>query len=185
MSAKHEFTSLLLAWQQGDEQALQKLSPFVYQELRRLAGRAMAGEGAGHTLQTTALVHEAYVRLVDAEVDFQGRHHFFALAARMMRRILVDHARAKRRVKRGGNESPVDLEVAAHIAAGSGGTDILELDEALTKLAENDPRLAEAVELIYFGGLSYDEAAAELGISRSVLGEDLKFAKAWLKNAMS
>lgn len=184
MTDKQEFTSLLLAWQRGDDGALEALSPYMYAELGRLAGRAMAGEAAGHTLQTTALVHEAFLRLVDAEVDFQGRQHFFTLAARMMRRILVDHARARRRAKRGSGQRPLDIDVAAEIAAGS-EADILEVDEALTKLADNDPRLAQTVELVYFGGLSYDEAAAELGISRSVLGEDLKFAKAWLRKAMS
>jgi RNA polymerase sigma factor (TIGR02999 family) len=177
-------TTLLAAWQSGDQAALEELSPYIYQELRRLAGRAMAGETPGHTLQTTALVHEAFVRLVDAEVDYSGRQHFFTLAARMMRRILVDHARGKRRDKRGGGQRPASLDTAVDVADGD-AISIIELDEALEKLAAHDARMAEAVELIYFGGLSYEETAETLGISRTAVFEDLTFAKAWLKNAMS
>jgi RNA polymerase sigma factor (TIGR02999 family) len=188
VSDRDQVTNLLIAWQGGDEAALERLSPYVYKELRRLAGRAMEGEGAGHTLQTTALVHEAFVRLVNAEVDYQGRQHFFALAARMMRRILVDHARTKRRAKRGSGEAHVPLDAALDREAGDSATDsatVIELDDALTKLAGFDARMAETVELIYFGGLSYEETAAALGVSRAAVFEDLRFAKAWLKNAMT
>lgn len=186
MSDKDQVTNLLIAWQGGDQAALEPLSGYVYEELRRLAGRAMRGEAPGHTLQTTALVHEAFVRLIDADVDFRGRQHFFALAARMMRRILVDHARAKRRAKRDSGGPLLTLG-----AAESGADDsvdpvaVIELDDALTKLGEIDPRLAKVVELIYFGGLSYDEAAAALDVSRTAMFEDLKFARAWLREAMS
>jgi len=184
VSDERNVTSLLIAWQAGDRNALEQLSPYIYQELRRLAGRAMAGESSGHTLQTTALVHEAFVRLVDAEIDVRGRQHFFMLAARMMRRILVDHARAKRRDKRGGGQRPSSLDTAIGVSDDE-SISIIELDEALEKLGQHDPRMAEAVELIYFGGLSYDETAAALGISRTAVFEDLTFAKAWLKNAMT
>jgi RNA polymerase sigma factor (TIGR02999 family) len=188
VSNKDQVTNLLIAWQGGDESALEQLSPYVYQELRRLAGRAMEGESSGHTLQTTALVHEAFVRLVDAEVDYRGRKHFFAIAARMMRRILVDHARAKRRAKRGGREVHVPLDAGGDVETEPAATDlasVLELDDALTKLAAFDSRMADTVELIYFGGLSYEEAADTLGISRTAVFDDLRFAKAWLRNAMT
>ena len=184
MEEQDQVTSLLIAWQGGDDAALERLSPYVYQELRRLARRAMDGESAGHTLQTTALVNEAFVRLVGADVDFRGRQHFLALAARMMRRILVDHARAKRRAKRGRGEPHVSLDAVADSAPADSAS-VIELDDALTKLAAFDARIAEVVELIYFGGLSYDEAATALGTSRTAVFEDLRFAKAWLKNALS
>jgi RNA polymerase sigma factor (TIGR02999 family) len=179
-------TNLLIAWQGGDQAAFDQLSPYVYRELRRLASRAMRKEPAGHTLQTTALVHEAFIRLVDADVDYASRHHFMALAARLMRRILVDHARGKQRGKRGGGTPVLSLDPGA--AEPEDPTDpiaVIELDDALTKLAEREPRLAEVVELIYFGGLSYEETAAALGISRTAVFEDLKFAKVWLRQAMS
>jgi RNA polymerase sigma factor (TIGR02999 family) len=186
VSDKNEVTNLLIAWQGGDQAALEQLSAYVYQELRRLASRAMRGEGAGHTLQTTALVHEAFVRLIDADVDYRGRQHFFALAARMMRRFLVDHARAKRRGKRDSGGPLLTL------GAAEGGAEdafdpaaVIELDDALTKLGEIEPRLVKVIELIYFGGLSYDEAAAALETSRTAMFEDLKFARAWLRDAMS
>jgi RNA polymerase sigma factor (TIGR02999 family) len=184
MTEHEDITGILAAWQAGDRAALDKLLPLVYSELRRLAGRAMAGEGAGHVLQTTALLHEAYERLIDADVKLEDRRHFFALAARVMRRVLVDHARAKRSEKRGGGVRHETLNPSIAIEGESPLT-ILELDDALGKLAEQDPRLAEAVELVYFGGLSYEEAAAELGVSRTALFEDLTFAKAWLRRAMS
>lgn len=179
-----DITRLIVAWKSGDDAALQELSPHIYDELRRLAGHAMRGENSGHTLQTTALVHEAYVRLTGADLNVEDRQHFFALAARMMRRILVDHARAKRRVKRGSGQVNMTLDLSA-ISSDDDDITIIELDEALNQLNERDPNMANAVELVYFGGLSVEQAAKELGMSRSVLYEDLKFAKAWLRKAMS
>lgn len=184
MNDKDQVTSLLLAWQGGDEGALDELSPFVYRELHRLAGFAMAGEASGHTLQTTALVNEAFLRLVSADVEYLGRQHFIALAARMMRRVLVDHARGKHRAKRGSGVAPLPLTENEHGAA----VDLegmLELDDALEKLAEFDANLADIVELVYFGGLSYDEVAALRDVTRTAVFEDLRFAKAWLRKAMS
>lgn len=176
-------TQLLADWRRGNTAAYERLSAVVYDELRRIASRLMAGERAGHTLQPTALVNEAYLELLDASADVQDRQHFFALAARIMRRTLVDHARGKQRIKRGGDQ------VAITLTTGLGSTndisDVLELDDALTQLAEHDPALTQAVELIYFGGLTYEQTATELGVSRTALVADLKFAKTWLRRAMS
>jgi RNA polymerase sigma factor (TIGR02999 family) len=180
---RDQVTNLLSAWQGGDESALAQLSPYIYRELHRLAARAMDGEAAGHTLQTTALVHEAFVRLVGADVDFSGRQHFFALAARMMRRILVDHARTRRRSKRGSGQVHLSLD-AVEAGGGEDLSSVIELDEALGRLAEIDNRAADVIELIYFGGLSYEETAAALDISRTAVVEDLRFARAWLRKAM-
>lgn len=184
VSDKEQVTNLLLAWQGGDEDALEELSPFVYRELHRLAGYAMAGESAGHTLQTTALVHEAFVRLFSADIEYEGRHHFFALAARMMRRILVDHARGRQRKKRGSGERPLPLAEDSQGAAVQLDS-MLELDDALGRLTEFDSKLAETVELVYFGGLSYNDIATMRDTSKTAVFEDVRFAKAWLRKAMS
>lgn len=183
MDDRRSVTVLLNGWQAGDGAAFDALSAIVYDELRRIAGRLMAGEKDGHTLQATALVNEAFISLADGEVSVSDRQHFFALASRVMRRALVDHARSKQRIKRGGDQVAVTLKTA--VSATDDAMDVLELDDALTKMAEEDPRLVQAVEMIYFGGLSYDETAAELGISRTALVRELKFAKAWLRRAMS
>ena len=183
MNSRRDVTSLLSAWQAGDEGALDQVSPFIFEELRRLARHHMGGEKPGHTLQTTGLVNEAFMRLVGGEFDYQSRSHFFALAARMMRQILVDHARGRRREKRGGGQRNLTFDEGAHLDAGAPQT-ILEVDEALTRLATHDSRMAQGVELVYFGGLSYEETAEVLGVSRSTLANDLKFAKAWLKEAL-
>jgi RNA polymerase sigma factor (TIGR02999 family) len=181
MTDNGDITGLLADWQQGDAQALERLSPLVYQELRRVAQRYMASESSGHTLQPTALVNEAFLRLVDGDVDYQSRKHFYVIAARMMRRVLVDHARGKNRQKRGDGIAPVTLLEDQHSEGGNADPlPILKLNEALTKLTETDPKLAEAVELVYFGGLPIDEAAVLLSVSRSKLYDDLRFAKAWL-----
>lgn len=183
MAPEPQFTNWLNAWKSGDAAARDALLPHLYDELRRLARRAMSAEAPGHTLQTTALVHEAYLRLVQATPDISGREHFCALAARLMRRILVDHARSRDRQKRGGGQVHVSL-TAAEGVEGEQEADILVLDAALERLAAKDERMAQAVELVYFGGLSYEQTAVELGISRSTLGDDLKFARAWLRAEM-
>jgi RNA polymerase sigma factor (TIGR02999 family) len=172
-------TRLLLDWRAGDGKALDELVPHIYGELRRLARRHMSGERRGHTLQTTALVHEVYARLVDAEVTWQDRAHFYAVAARAMRRVLVDHARSKRRAKRGSGAEKISLDDAAELSF-EPGERFLDLDLALGKLAGSDARKAQVVELHYFGGLGYDEIAEVLQVSPSTVGLDLRFAKAWL-----
>lgn len=185
-SDSSDITGLLADWRGGDDGALERLSPLIYHELKRLAQRYMSRESAAHTLQPTALVNEAFLRLVDGDIDFQSRKHFYVIAARMMRRILVDHARARQREKRGAGVPNVTLLEEEHSnEADVDGLPILQLNESLTRLAEEDPRMAEAVELVYFGGLSVEETAGLLEISRSTLYDDLRFAKAWLVSAMN
>jgi len=176
---KAQITSLINAWRQGDDGALDDLVPFVYEELRRLARRQMRDEAASHTLQATALVHEAFIRLADVKLEYKSRAHFHAMAARTMRRILVDHARHRNSEKRGGGLRNLTLDEGS-IAAEQEPASILDLDQALDELAGNDEKLATAVELVFFGGLSYDEAADSMGVSRSRFAEDLRMAKAWL-----
>jgi RNA polymerase sigma factor (TIGR02999 family) len=179
-------TQLLLEWRSGRPEARDELWPLIYDELRRLAGHYMKDQAAGHTLQATALVHEAFVRLVDLEVAGESRGQFIALAARVMRSVLVDHARSKGRVKRGGERLRVTLsEQLAVAGAPDAPDDVLALDGALTRLAEIDPRKAEIVELHAFGGLTYGEIAKNLGISDSTVRADMRFARAWLKAALS
>ena len=181
MSERTAITRLLLEWRGGSERALDQLVPLVYDELRRLAARRMRGERADHTWSATDLVHEAYARLVDADIQWQDRVHFFAVASRLMRRILVDHARASARQKRGGGALRVTLDDSLQAAAGSGDSEaLLALDAALERLAEFDRRKAEAVELHYFGGLSYEETAEALGVSPATVDRELRMAKAWL-----
>ncbi len=178
-------TELLVAWSDGDQKALNDLFPLVYDELRQLARRHMRRERRGHTLRTTALVNDAYLRLVDQrQVRWQNRAHFFAIAAQMMRRILVDHARAKRYEKRGGGAAHVPLEEAAVIAQGK-EAEIIALDEALVALAEIDPRRARVVELRYFGGLSNEEIAEVLKVSPNTVTRDWNMARAWLYQELS
>lgn len=179
-------TALLHQWRQGNRASLDRLLPSVYDELLRIARGAMSRERRDHTLQTRALVHEAYVRLVEGDVPFADRAHFFALAARTMRRILTDHARGRKRVKRGENPVRVDLEHHDIAASGPAATDIdaLDLDRALTDLSLQDARKAELLELLYYGGLTYDEAAEVTGTSRAAVGRDVQLAKAWLARAL-
>ncbi len=184
MNNRNDITGLLNAWQDGDESALESLAPVVYEELRRLAGSYMRAERDGHTLQATALVNEAFMRLSNGQVDYENRKHFFVIAARMMRRVLVDHARGKNRQKRGDGVLEVTLTGDARMADEQTELPILALDEALTSLAQSDPRSASAVELVYFGGLSIDEAAEALGISSSTAYEDMRFGRAWIKKAL-
>jgi RNA polymerase sigma factor (TIGR02999 family) len=179
----HEITRLLLEWRKGDPSALDKLMPLVYAELRRLARYYMAGERPGHTLQTTALIHEAYLRLVDhQEMEWQNRAHFFAVAARAMRRILVDHARTRDAAKRGRGARKMSLEDAAALAERP--PELIALDEALSDLASVDPRKSQVVEFRYFGGLSVEETAEVLGISPVTVMRDWNTAKAWLLRAI-
>lgn len=184
MSEPQTVTQLLRAWRQGDTDAPERLMPLIYDELKRLAQHAMRGERADHTLQPTALVHEAYLRLVDADVDWQDRVHFLATAARVMRRVLVDHARSKARLKRGGDVTKVRLEEALTIGSEPSEV-VLALDEAMDRLAELDERKSRVVELHYFGGLTYDETAAALDISAATVDRDLRMARAWLYREMS
>jgi RNA polymerase sigma factor (TIGR02999 family) len=178
-----EVSQLLDAWRGGDAAALERLLPLVYDELHALARRQMRGERPDHTLQTTALIHEAYLRLCGADVAWEGRVHFLAVAAQTMRRILVDHARARSRTKRGGGAAPVTLDDAL-AAAPDRPDDLLALDEALGRLSALDERKGRAVELHYFGGLTYDETAAALGVSPATIDRELRLAKAWLYREM-
>lgn len=176
-------TALLAAWRAGDESARDRLLTGVYDELHRLASRAMDGDRPGHTLQPTALVHEAYLRLAGADVPWEDRAHFYATAARTMRRVLVDHARARGRERRGAGARAVTLEEAiAH--APSRPEELEALDEALERLGALDQRKAKAVELHYFGGLSYDEVARVLGVAPATVHRDLRMARAWLHDAL-
>lgn len=179
MSDKAKVTMLINAWHEGDAGALNELMPVVYDELHRLARRQMQGESAGHTLQATALVHEAFIRLADVDLEYKSRAHFHAMAARTMRRILVDHARRKNSAKRGGGVRNLTLEEGS-VAAEQEPASILDLDRALDELAGNDAQMALAVELVYFGGLSYDEAADSMDVSRTRFAEDLRMGRAWL-----
>ncbi len=175
-------TQLLLEWRGGSQAALDALMPVVYDELRRLAQHYMRGERPEHTLQATALVNDAYLRLVDMKVSWQDRAHFFAVAARLMRRLLVDHARAHHRAKREGGPK-VSLDDALEVSC-KPASDLLALDEALAELETFDRRKSEIVELRFFGGLSNEEVAEALGLSRSTVQRDLRLAKAWLKREL-
>ena len=174
-----EVMRLLLEWKAGRVDAADRLFPILYEELRRLARHHLRGEATGHTLQTTALVHEAYLRLTGGSVSWEGRRHFFAVAARVMRQLLVDHARSRGRAKRGGAAIPLPLEEGLFQAA-ERPADLLDLDEALNRLSSLDPRKAQVIDLLYFGGMSYDETAAVLEISPATVHRDLRLARAWL-----
>jgi RNA polymerase sigma factor (TIGR02999 family) len=180
----HEVSSLLAAWSLGDETALERLIPVVYDELRRVARRHMAGERASHTLQTTALIHEVYVRLVDVpSTSIRDRAHFFAVCARLMRNVLVDFARSRHYQKRGGGAVHVEHDEGLQVGS-TPDPDLLALDAALTELAAVDRRKGDVVELRFFGGLSVEETADALGISPETVMRDWKFAKAWLLRAL-
>lgn len=179
-----DVTKILQAWAKGDQGALERLTPLVYQELHTAARRYMARESVGHTLQPTALINEVYMRLVDfPEIDWQSRAHFVAVCARLMRRILTDHARSHKYLKRGGEAQKITLDESLH-----GGfemsTDVLVLDEAMNRLGEMDPRKSKVVELRFFGGLSVEETAEVLKISPDTVTRDWNFARAWLMREM-
>lgn len=175
-------TRLLSAWQSGDSRALERLTPLIYEELRVRARKYMRRERPGHTLQATAVVHEAFVKLVEMNVSWQDRAHFFAVAARQMRRILVDHAKNRFRDKRGGTTtgSLEEFDSFDLRPATAGDIDVLEIDEALQRLAGNNARLAEMVELHYFGGLTYQELSETLKVSEATVDREIRLAKAWI-----
>jgi RNA polymerase sigma-70 factor, ECF subfamily len=175
---------LLLSWAHGDEGALEHLIPLVYEELHRIARCCMAGEREGNSLQATALVNEAYVRLVDGKaVEWQDRAHFFAVSARVMRRILVDHARSRHYQKRGGGAAKITFDEALDVAK-EPGRDFVALDDALDALAKFDERKSRVIEMRFFGGLSVEETAAVLKVSPATVMGDWRLAKAWLRREM-
>ncbi len=177
-SKAHEITAILREWSDGNREALDKLMPFVYDELHAQAARYLRRERKFHTLQTTALIHEAYVKLIDQKnVEWKSRMHFFAIAAQAMRRILVDYAKTKHRDKRGGDAFTLPLEEGMIVAAGERSTDLVALDEALTRLAEIDEQQARVVELRYFSGFSLEDTAEALGISRATAARDWSMAR--------
>jgi len=183
MTSQQEITALVRRWGTGDKDAATRLFPIIYDELRRMARHYLRAEGPGNTLQPTALVHELYLKLSHQETDFQDRRHFYAIAARQMRHLLIDHARAAHAHKRGGARARVDLP---EIAAPQGAAfEALALDEALTVLEKLDERVARGVELRYFAGLSEQETAETLGVSVATLKRDWRFAQTWLRAQMS
>ena len=184
MQVPANFTQLLTEWRSGHPQALERLTPLVYDELRRLARSSMRAERGSHTLQATAVVHEAFMRLIQANVALQDHGHFFALASRLMRRVLVDHAKSRSRMKR--NSGTKDL-----LAEETGEElppldfDVVALDDSLEGLQKMEPRLAQVIELSYFGGLTYDQIASALGTSAATVHRDIRLARAWLLNEIS
>ncbi len=182
----HEITQMLRECSGGKREALDKLMPLVYTELHRQAARYLRRESQGHTLQTTALIHETYLKLIDQrDVEWQNRAHFFAIAAQAMRRIMVDYARTKRREKRGGGDEKLSLEAAMSVAVDESSVDLIALDEALTRLAEIDLQQARVVELRYFSGLSLEETAEALHISRATAAREWNVARAWLRRELT
>lgn len=186
-SPNPEITRLLQAWRSGDDSAVEQLFGLVYEQLRTIAARYMHRERPDHTLRTTALVHEAYLRLLGSEVDWVDRSHFLAVSSLTMRRILVDHARTNQRQKRGSNGQKLSLDDAEKESAlrlYQDDADILDLNLALERLEKQDQRKAKLLELIYFGGLNYEEAALVLTVSTSTVSREARFARAWLRNEL-
>jgi RNA polymerase sigma-70 factor, ECF subfamily len=184
-SPSEEVTQLLVAWSDGDEGALDKLMPLVYAELRQMAKRFMRSQREGHTLQTTALIHEAFLKLVNQpEKHFQNRAHFFGVAAQAMRHILVDYARSRKYAKRGGGERPVSLDEAV-VVSEERAAELVALDDALDALAKVDPRKCRIVEMRYFGGMSVEETADVLKVSVDTVMRDWRMAKTWLLRELS
>jgi RNA polymerase sigma factor (TIGR02999 family) len=181
MQVPANFTQLLTEWRSGHPQALDRLTPLVYDELRRLARGYMRAERGSHTLQATAVVHEAFLRLVQANVALEDRGHFFALASRLMRRVLVDHAKSRTRAKRNAGVRDLAAEELDRTSPPL-DIDVIELDDALEGLLQLEPRLAQVIELHYFGGMTYEEIGAAVGASAATVHRDLRLAKAWLLN---
>jgi len=181
---REDVTRLLQLWRSGDNKALDQLMPIVYDELRRLAARCLRKERPGHTLRATALVNEAYLQLLNADIGWQDRAHFYAVAARVVRRILVEYARQHGAQKRGNGEIPIPLDEAVIVGPEAAST-VLDLDEALQRLAVIDARKSEIIQLLFFGGMTYDEAAAALDISPATVHRELKLAKAWLHRELA
>jgi RNA polymerase sigma factor (TIGR02999 family) len=180
-----EVTRLLLDWSAGNQTALDQLMPLVYDELRRLASSYLRSERPGHTLEPTGLIHEAYMRLVDQSLpQWENRSHFFGVAARLMRQILVDHARSRGAVRRGGNQKKISIEDTT-VFSDDHAAELIAFDEALRKLAELDERKARIIEMQSFGGMTSEETAEALGISVPTVKRDLKFARAWLKRELN
>ena len=185
-SGSPKITQMLRDWGEGRSEALDELLPHIYNELHRQAAAYLRRERPNHTLQTTALVHEAYLKLIDQkQVQWKSRGHFFALAAQAMRRILVDHAKSRHREKRGGPNEDVPLEDELLAVAEETNIDVIALDEALSRLAKFDPQQERIVEMRYFAGLSLDETAAAIGISRATAARDWAVAKAWLHRELT
>ena len=186
MSEPHEITRMLREWSNGNRQVLDELMPLVYEELHKQATRFLRRERPNHTLQTTALIHEAYIKLIDQrDINFNSRVHFYAVAANIMRRILVDHARAKNRDKRGGNAETLQFDEDATVIQSGQSVDLIALDEALSRLAEYDAQQARIVELRYFGGLTLEETAETMRLSRTTVATDWAMAKAWLHRELT
>jgi RNA polymerase sigma-70 factor (ECF subfamily) len=182
----NHITQLLRLWNQGDQGAMEELMPLVFDELHKVAQSYMSGERPGHTLQTTALVNETYLRLVNSEgTNWEGRTHFFGVCAQMMRRILVDWTRSRQALKRGGKDRVLDLDEEALAAVNQPGTDLVALDDALNALSAIDPRKGRVVELRFFGGLSVKETAEILEISVETVQRDWKMAKSWLRRELA
>ena len=179
LTDRQSVTRLLHDSSSGKREAFDALMPLVYEQLRKLAAHCLAGERHQHTLRATALVHEAYMRLIEADVPWADRIHFYRVAASVMRRILVDHARAQRRHKRGGGGCRITLDETI-MAMPEAGADVIALDEALERLAEQDERKSKVIELLFFGGLTYDQTAAALEISPATVHREVRMAKAWL-----
>lgn len=179
-------TDLLRDWRNGDNRALDSLTGYIYTDLRRRASAYLRGERPGHTLQTTGLAHEAFIKLIGKQdIEWADRNHFFAIAAQSMRRILVDHSRTKHREKRGGEQETLPLDEARNIRTDASGIDLVALDEALADLAKFDQRQAQIVELKYFGGMTLDETAEILEISRETVKRDWQIARAWLRQRLA
>ncbi|HRH41909.1 MAG TPA: sigma-70 family RNA polymerase sigma factor [Pyrinomonadaceae bacterium] len=186
MNNPEQITVLLREWSEGNPEALDELLPLVYSELHKQAKRYLRRERQDHTLQTTALIHEAYLKLIDQRnVEWESRTHFFAISAQMMRRILVDHARSKHREKRGGNDVKISLEEMGFVVSNEINVDLLALDEALKRLEEIDKQQTRVVELRYFSGLSLEETAEALHISRATAARDWAIAKSWLHRELT